>query len=155
MLADEHQRVELDDGVVERLLDAPLGRRFGAAGRAVVVAAGQAVGVPARWPEAGQHVALRQRGEVAEAGEAQPGEQADQLGVDLADVVQPGDRERGEERRRPAGGDDPGRPDAPPRGRRRRRSGRRRCPRRPPVPAAPPSPTAATSCSASAPSPPK
>ena len=51
-------------------------------------------------PEAGQDVALRQRGEVAEAGQAHAGEQADQLGVDLADDVQPGHRQRGEERRR-------------------------------------------------------
>ena len=45
-------------------------------------------------------------GEVAEAGQAHAGEQADELGVGLADVLQPGDRERGEERRRAARRDD-------------------------------------------------
>ena len=59
VLADEHQRVELDDGVVEGLLDTPLGRRLGAPGRAVVDTAGEAVGVAAGRPEAGQDVALR------------------------------------------------------------------------------------------------
>ena len=104
------------DGVVERLLDAPLGRRLGAPGRTVVVAAGEPVGVPAGRSEAGQHVALRQRGQLAEAGQAHAGEQPDEVGVDPADLAQPGHRQRGQERRRPAGGDDPGRPDPPPGG---------------------------------------
>ena len=86
VLADEHQRVELHDRLVEGLLDATLGRRLGAAGRALVEPAGQAVGVAAGRAEPGQDVAGGQRGEVAEAGQAQAGEQADQLGVDLADV---------------------------------------------------------------------
>ena len=82
------------------------GSRLGTAGRTVVDGAGHPVGVPAGRAEPGQDVARRQPGEVAEAGEAHPGEQPDQLGIGLADVLQPGDRERGEERRRATRRDD-------------------------------------------------
>ena len=144
------------DGVVEGLLDPALGRRFGTAGRPLVEAGGQAVGMTPGRAEPGQDVALGQRGEVAEAGQAEPGEQADELGVGLADDVQPGDRQRGEERRGAAGRDDHRRPPGPAGG-----DGRGEAPvgdahadaGRPSRPAS--SRTAATSWPASASSPPK
>ena len=51
-----------------------------------------------RSAEPRQHVARRHRRQLAEPGQAEPGEQPDQLGVGLADVPQPGHRQRREER---------------------------------------------------------
>ena len=107
----------MHDRVVERLLDATVGRRFDGVGRTVVERAGQVVGVAAGRPEAGQDVAGRQGGQLAQPGQPHAGEQPHQLDVDLARLVQPGHRQRREERRRgprwrrrgtgrrPAGGD--------------------------------------------------
>jgi hypothetical protein len=114
VLAGEHERVELHDRVVEGLLDAPLGRRLGPTGGAVVETGGEAVGMAPERPEAGEDVALGQRGEVAQAGQTEAGEQADELGVDLADDVQPGHGQRGEEVGRGARRDDDRRPAGPP-----------------------------------------
>ena len=103
VLADEHQRVELGDRIVEAVLDAALGGRIGGVGRAVVGPARQAMGMTTGRAEPGQDVARRESGEITEAGQPEPGEQPDQLGVDLAHLGQPGDRQRGEEVRRTAG----------------------------------------------------
>ena len=113
VLADEHQRLELHDRVVEGLLDPPLGWRLGPAGQAVVDPGGEVVGVATGRSEAGQDVTGRQRGEVPEAGQTHAGEQPDELGVGLAEEVQPRHRERGEEGRAGAGSDDHRRPAGP------------------------------------------
>ena len=56
--------------------------------------------------EAVAEIAPRQCGDGAEGRQAETGEQAGELGVDLTGLVQPGDGLRGEEATRGTGGDD-------------------------------------------------
>ena len=98
LAGDEHERVGLLHRLLEHLLDAPAGRRIVRVRRARVAAAGDAVGERAGMAEAGEHVGRRQGGEVAEAADAEPGEQVDERVVEPGDGGQQAHRQRGEER---------------------------------------------------------
>ena len=84
LLADEHERLQLLDGLVEEPFDTMLLRRLGGRRRPLVVAGGEDVGVLAGWAEAVAEIAPRQRGDGAEGRQAEAGEQAGELGVDLS-----------------------------------------------------------------------
>ena len=158
VLADEHQRVELDDRVVEGLLDAaarvaarshrPAGRRRPPARRWAWRPDGPK---RARTSPAGSAARSPRRARPMRANS--PTSSA----VDLADDVQPRHRQRGEEGRAgPGGGTISGHRPARRARDRRRRSARRRCPMPSPVLDGPASRrTAATICSARRSSPPK
>ena len=103
MLADEGERLQLLDRLVEDPLGTQLLRRFGGGRRTFVVAGRQAVGELAGRPEAVGDIGSGQVGDGAQCREAETGEQADQLGVDLARLVQPGDGLSGEKGPRRAG----------------------------------------------------
>ena len=99
LLADEGERLQLLDGFVEDAFGASLLRRLGGRRRALVVTGRQAMGELARRPETVGDAGSGQLGDGAQCRETEAGEQAHQLGVDLARLVQPGDRLSGEKAR--------------------------------------------------------
>jgi hypothetical protein len=109
----EHERFDLWHRVVVLALDGELGRRRDGVGRRVVATTGQAVGERAVGSEAGGEVGRRQGGQRTEGRDAETVEEVDEGALEPGDVVQGGDRERGQEggRRLP-----PRRDDARPRG---------------------------------------
>lgn len=57
--------------------------------------------VYADWPEPAEYVGWRECCELAKTADAKAGEQVDEIGIDLTERLQPTDRERRTERRRP------------------------------------------------------
>ena len=96
-LHHEHDCLELLDGFVERMLDPPSGMGVDRRGRTQIATAGQPVGVQADRAEPRQHVACVERRQTTERADAEPHEQVDQLGIDLAHLAQPADRQRCDE----------------------------------------------------------
>ena len=91
LLADEGERLELLDRLVEDPLGASLLGGLGRRRRAFVVAGRQAMSEPAGRSEAIGDVDSGQLGNGTKRRETEAGEQADEFGVDLAGLVQPGD----------------------------------------------------------------
>ena len=105
-LHHEHDRLELLDRLVEGMLDPPSGMGIDRRGRAQIGPSGEPVGVQADRAEPRQHVACVERRQPTERADAEPHEQVDQLGIDLAQLAQPADRQRFDELGRASGGDD-------------------------------------------------
>src|SRR5918995_3298939 len=105
-LHQEHDRLQLLHGLLEAVLDPPpwmwIDRRW----RTQVCAARQLVREQADRAEPRQHVTGVECRQPPERADPQPHEEVDQVGVDLAQLAQPSDRQRLDELRRAAGGDD-------------------------------------------------
>ena len=99
LFGDEHHGARLSRRVVEDMVEPPLGCRVGGARRADIVARGERVSMDARMTEPTEHVDALERGEVAEPTQPEPAEQLDQLGIALAECLQPADRQVGAELR--------------------------------------------------------
>jgi hypothetical protein len=80
------------------VIEAPLGWRIGGARRAGIGTSGQPMCVDARVSEPAEHICDVERREIAEPTQTEPAEQLHQLGVALAERLQPPDRQLGTER---------------------------------------------------------
>ena len=102
----EHHGLEMLHRRVEVLHRGEAGRRVLGAHRSIVAASRHVPRRGTRSAETGEHVGGGQCGERAEVADAEPGDELDQIGGDLAGVEQPSQRQRREERRRGVGIDD-------------------------------------------------
>ena len=99
----EDDRIEMLDRSLEVMVDGQARWRIFGARRTVVGTRRHAPRRNTLPAEARQHIGLGQCRQIAQRAQAQPAEQMDLLGLDVADVVQPAQRQRRQEGRRLTG----------------------------------------------------
>ena len=91
---DEHHRVGALDGRVEDVLDPTVGVGIDGGRRSRIGTAGERMGMNTGRSEPSEHVDWIECSQVAESPHSEPGEQFDQIGINLTECVEPTDRQR-------------------------------------------------------------